>query len=100
MGNQFETELTLKDASGSEIASDDGSCPLNSNQAQIVLNNVAAGNYVIELEIDDANPTSSYMLSVTGTGITTTTTTASPLESPSTAPVASPSTSPTTTTTT
>merc|ERR1712218_350099 len=92
MGNQFETELTLKDASGSEIASDDGSCPLNSNQAQIVLNNVAAGNYVIELEINDANPTSSYMLSVTGTGITTTTTTASPVESPTT--------SPTTTTTT
>jgi len=94
--NQFETELTFSDSDGNEIAEDEGSCPQNSDQSQIVLSNVAAGDYEIEMEVD-AQPNDMYVLSVSGTVATTSSTTSSTLAPPTTT---SSTTSSTTTTTT
>merc|ERR1712087_637148 len=114
LSNQFSTTLTLLNSAGATVATDSNSCPGNSQQAELVLNNVPAGSYTVVLSgLDNASDDIDlWVVTTTGTvatttTTTTTTTTATPTTTtttttpaPTTTTTAAPTTTTTTTTTT
>jgi len=105
MSNQFDTTLTLFDSNDDIVAMDTDSCSGNSQQAEIVLSNVAEAQYLIVLDglnnaVDDSDL---WVLSVSGALATTTVPSASPTTPtmfPTGSPTDSPTDNPTTTTST
>lgn len=86
--NQFNLSLTVFNASQSEIAFDEGSCPGDARQAEIVLTDVSAGNYTILLgQLENGNPSDLWDVAIDAE-------TFSPTEQP-TVPTAQPTAEPT-----